>query len=119
MSNTEPQPAACPCERAPQPADQYDTYRAVGSDPTNGRYGMVTILHCHTCGQLWLHYQVEYEGFSRSGRFFMGPISADLADEITPCAAIPWLGSLPWYLFGGSYFDGHQGRTSLPLYADL
>lgn len=119
MSDLNPQPVSCDCLDTPLSGDQYEVVREVGADPTNGRYGQVTILRCQGCARLWLRYQVEYEGFSRSGRFFMGLIFPDLAAEISAEAAIPWLGSLPWYLFGGSYFDGRQGHTSQPLYVDL
>jgi hypothetical protein len=79
-------------------------------DATAGRFGEVTLLRCPACGQYWLRYALEYEHESESGRFFLGVIAPDVARGLGPEAAVGYLESLGWYLYGGSYFRG-QGRS--------
>ncbi len=43
------------------------------------------IARCLHCDRLWLRYAVEYEGFSHSGRWARGLITAD--DAKVPRAA--------------------------------
>jgi hypothetical protein len=50
----------------------FESVRDVGVDKTNGRYGEVRVDRCRSCGRLWLHYFVEYEAFSESGRCYRG-----------------------------------------------
>lgn len=102
---------ACPCQEEPQPFTHYDEVRAIGTDETNGRFGDVTLRRCNHCGCLWLHYLVEFESRSRSGRYFMGLITPDAAETLTAEAAVPYLESLDWHLYGGSFFDGKQGKS--------
>src|SRR6187200_2159565 len=81
--------------------DQID----IGVDKTHGRFGSVDLWRCKNCGRCWLHYFVEYEAFSRSGRWFRGLITEEQATRVTPENAAALLESLPWHFFGGSYFD--------------
>ena len=104
---------ACPCLNEPLAYNHYRPLRFVGIDPAAGRYGEVNIWQCLACGRLWLHYLLEQEAFTGSGRYFMGLISAEEAGCITPNEAFAYLNRLEWRLFGGSYF-GRKGRTSLP-----
>lgn len=108
----------CACQQSDARYTQFET-REVGWDETNGRYGLVTLKRCRSCRRLWLHYHVEYEAFSGSGRWARGLIRADVAEAITPEAAVPYLHGLEWYLYGGSYFDGVSGRRSGPMIWDL
>lgn len=100
----------CICLTEPQTFDQYAEVKFVGIDATNGRFGEVNIKQCKACGQLWLHYFVEYEAVTSSGRYFMGLIAPERADTITAESAVEYLNQLEWHLYGGSYFLGQKGR---------
>lgn len=76
----------------------------IGIDETVGRFGEVSILKCKLCGKMWLHYFVEYEAFSQSGRWYSGLISDEIAQTVTAETAVRVLESLDWYHYGGSYF---------------
>ena len=71
-------------------------------------YAEVTAHACRECGLLWLRYSVEYEGFSRSGRWARAHIAVPAADQITPESAVSHL-ERDEYAYGGSYFDGVSG----------
>lgn len=103
--------AACVCDQPDARFDCFDS-KAVGTDPTEGRYAEVSLLRCRHCSRRWLRYAVEYESFSRSGRWARGLISEQDAKTITPETAAAFLAGLPWHLYGGSYFDGASGRRS-------
>jgi hypothetical protein len=98
---------------------QYIPVRFLGIDKTNGRYGEVHIWRCKTCGQHWLHYSVEFEAFTKSGRYFMGLITPEIAETLSPASAIEYLDKLDWHLYGGSYFDGRKGKSQGKVNADL
>lgn len=104
----------CACEQGSAPFTQFDS-RSVGCDETDGRYADVTLYRCRTCARIWLRYMVEYEAFSRSGRWARGLISEAAAEDMTPERAVDHLNGLDWYLYGGSYFDGIVGRRSGPM----
>ena len=80
----------------------------VGIDYTHGRFGEVTIKRCVHCAAVWLHYLVEYEAFSQSGRWFRGLIDEARVATITAEGAIDTLKQLEWHFYGGSYF-AHAG----------
>jgi hypothetical protein len=107
-------PTGCACEQGSASYRQFES-RDLGCDQTEGRFAEVTLTRCRTCGRLWLRYLVEYEAFSRSGRWARGLISDEAARTITPEAAVPHLDGLDWYLYGGSYFDGVAGKRSGPM----
>ncbi len=109
----------CPCLDAPLASDQYEVVAHLGVDTTHGRYGEVTIRRCRHCGRWWLHYLVEYEAFSGSGRYFMGLIAPFDAKALTPKVAVSYLNSLDWHLHGGSYFGGKAGRSQGRVQVDL
>jgi hypothetical protein len=100
------------------PFQGYDTIRFIGVDTTNGRYGEVSLWQCKQCDRYWLHYLVEYEASTNSGRVFMGLITPQIADSLAPNDAIDYLDGLEWHLYGGSYF-GSKGRSSARVSADL
>jgi hypothetical protein len=113
MSESWPQ---CACFHPP--FDYRDFHCAeVGIDDTNGRFGRVTLETCRRCGTVWLVYQVEYEAFSGSGRWFRGVIASEDRSAITPRGAAACLEGLPWYFAGGSYFNspGVKSRGKLAL----
>lgn len=104
----------CRCEAPPILATLFDV-KFLGVDPTNGRYGEVTLETCRECGARWLCYAVAYEGFTGSGRWFRGLLDASPENENgdpTPEGAVAVLAALPWYLAGGSYFASTGHRTS-------
>ncbi len=108
----------CTCLNGPMNFSRYSRVKFIGIDKTNGRFGEVSLLQCKTCGRYWLHYLVEYEGFTGSGRWFMGLITQEIADSLSPRAAIEYLNRLDWHLYGGSYF-GKKGRSVGKVHADL
>lgn len=66
-------PDDCPCMNPPFDYRDYDE-KYIGRDEIKGRFGSVTIETCKNCGVLWLHYFVEYEAFTASGRWSRGLI---------------------------------------------
>jgi len=91
----------------------------IGIDETNGRFGEVSIRTCRQCSARWLHYAVEYEGFTRSARWFRGLLTPELQQRVTAANAVAVLAGLPWYLFGGSYFESTGSTGSGPPRVDL
>jgi hypothetical protein len=108
-------------DRCVDPQCRFDAFNQtdIGVDETNGRFGSVDIYCCKDCGRCWLHYHVEYEAFSRSGRWFRGLITPEQAASVTPENAAALLASLPWYFYGGSYFDTPGKQGSGPVQVDL
>jgi len=106
--------------RCMDPQCRFDAFDEtdIGVDKTNGRFGSVHLNRCKDCGRCWLHYQVEYEAFSRSGRWFRGLITPEQATSVTPETAVALLASLPWHFYGGSYFDSLGGKGSGPVWVD-
>jgi hypothetical protein len=99
---------SCRCWNGGADYRLFTHFRDLGTDMTDGRYADVAVLECRECGLLWLRYSVEYEGFSKSGRWARGNIGRPEAEAITPELAVQHLetGS---YMYGGSYFDGASG----------
>lgn len=102
---------SCPCLEVGQLHTHYQRIRSLGIDETHGRFGEVELWQCKSCGRYWLRYLVEYEHLTASGRYFMGLIMLEQADNLPPEKAIPYLESLDWHLYGGSYFDGKKGKS--------
>ena len=94
----------CQCYSPDARYDQFNKWRSIGTDMTNGRYADVRINACVNCGQLWLCYQVEYEAFTDSGRWGRGTIDPVKAETIRPQDATSCLAELPSYIRGGSFF---------------
>lgn len=114
-ANPPPRRTGCLCEQADASYSQFET-EVLGCDETEGRFADVTLNRCRTCRRLWLRYLVEYEAFSRSGRWARGLISEGAAAAMTPEHAVDHLNGLGWYLYGGSYFDGAVGSRSGPMH---
>lgn len=104
----------CRCERGDAPHTVFET-TPVGVDDTEGRFADVTVQRCRDCERYWLRYQVEYEAFSRSGRWARGLIDRPTLKLIAPEAAVGHLHGLDAYLYGGSRFDGEWGWKSGPM----
>jgi guanosine-3',5'-bis(diphosphate) 3'-pyrophosphohydrolase len=77
----------------------------IGCDLTNYRYGEVTLLKCNKCNRHWLKYFVEYEAFSKSGRWYRCIIDKETIEKITPENSVDFIESAEWHIKGGSYFD--------------
>ncbi len=101
-----PKLRACACD---DPQARYTVFDAefVGTEPEH--YGEVSLLTCRQCQRVWLRFQLEYEAFTASGRFYRGLISRKAAQQVTPENAVAILESLEWCIYGGSYF-GHAGK---------
>ncbi len=103
--------ANCRCMTPPFDYRDYDR-RDIGIDDSNGRFGEVAIETCKSCGSRWLRYFVEYEHIPRSGRWYRGLISAQIAGVVTPANAVEVLRELPWRYAGGSHFDSTGFRST-------
>lgn len=75
-------------------------------------YAEVAILACPDCERRWLRYVYEVEAFSRSGRWYLGLLSAEAAAGLAVHNAREILGQLEWYFYGGSYYKGRTGKAS-------
>src|SRR5690349_793813 len=91
----------------------------VGVDHTRGRFGDVNVRTCRACGRRWLHYHVEYEAFTASGRWYTALLPDGAEADLTPEAAIPLLERLPWHVYGGSYFRTAGRHGTGPFRADV
>ncbi|MFN4364045.1 hypothetical protein [Chryseobacterium hispalense] len=110
------QKLGCACEK---PTSTYTEFRSseLGIDKTNGRFTEVSIQQCKLCQRIWIRYFVEYESFSKSGRWYKGIVSKKDRPQITPENAVEYLESLDWYVYGGSYFEstGEFGQGKLDI----
>lgn len=97
----------CDCFAAPQA--HRATLKWLGMD---GQYAEVSILVCERCGQHWLKLLDELEGFTASGRWYMGGITAEQAEQVSADQAKAMLEGLEWYFYGGSYYGGLTGKTA-------
>ena len=110
--------STCECWNSAASYRQFHPALFVGVDETEGRYADVTLRECKQCDSLWLQYQVEYEGFSRSGRWARRQISHAEADQITPETALQHI-EADQYACGVLYFDGEPGWRSGPMRWDI
>ncbi len=108
----------CRCMTPPFDFRDYDI-ESLGIDETNGRFGDVTVETCKRCGAQWLRYFVEYEGMPSSGRWYRGLVSPEMLSGLTPDQAPAVLAGLPWYFYGGSYFETSGQKGCGPLFVDL
>ena len=105
----------CPCWHSGVSHRQFSHFRSVGVDETEGRYAEVSVEECHECHLLWLRYAVEYEGFSKSGRWARGNIGRPDAATITPEQAADHLAAGD-HAYGGSRYDGVSGWRTGPMH---
>lgn len=109
---------SCECQNPKANYLVFDS-EEIGIDHKNGRYGEVSIKTCKKCGSKWLHYFVEYESFSRSGRWFRGAISKDEVLKITAENAEDYLNKADLWFAGGSYFDSSGFKNNGEIKLDL
>ncbi len=100
---------ACACNEAGPRYPHAIVERQVGRDETKGRFANVDVIRCGQCGQLWINYLVEHEGFTAAGRWGSALIDEARAKTITPEEAPAYIEAAPWLIDGGSYY-GHGGR---------
>ena len=98
---------ACACFAAP--ATHLIGTTALGLD---SQLAEVSVLICQDCGQHWLRYFYEVEAFTGSGRWYLGAITLEQLASLTLERAKNTLENLNWYYYGGSYYEGRNGRTS-------
>ncbi len=105
---TNPQPSHdCDCFHGNFHYENFER-RELGMDDD---YGEVSIHKCRSCGGFWLHYLMEYEHLTASGRWFRGMITPEAAASAKASSARKILESLEWYFRGGSAFGGQVIRT--------
>ena len=95
---------------------RYDTFdeRPLGQGE---QFSEITLKTCRTCGRRWLHLLLEFEGTSRSGRWYRGLLAPEQAPS--PETAPALLAALSGYFAGGSHFNGRVHRRSGPIPLDL
>ena len=86
--------------------------RYLGADD---HYGEVTVFRCTRCGRCWLHYLMEYEYLTASGRWCEGEISPEVAASLKPNDAIPLFDKMEWFHCSGSAFGGKLRRVTGPI----
>ncbi len=107
----------CRCMTPPFDHRDFDSV-ALGVDETDGRFGEVSIETCRLCGRKWLRYLVEYEAFSRSGRWYRGLVTDEIARTVRPESAVDILQSLAWRFAGGDYFESTGFKSTGPVIVD-
>ena len=109
--------AECACLTPPLYYGNFNVKRLTGCDETNSWFGEVSIETCKQCGAKWLQYFVEYEAFTKSGRWYRGIITDEVSHTVTLQNAVSILQGLDWWICGGSYFNGKisRGRGRLKL----
>ena len=90
---------------APQSLD----FKELGMDK---RYAEVSVSNCKNCGRHWLRYFYENEGFTASGRWYLGSLTSEQLSELSLENAKQTLENLDWYYCGGSYFSGRVSKAS-------
>jgi len=85
--------------------------RYIGADD---QYGEVTVLVCKRCGRCWLHYLIEYEYLTASGRWLEGEISPHVAASLEPNAAVGLFDKMQWFHCSGSAFGDKLRRVTGP-----
>jgi hypothetical protein len=108
----------CICMKPPFHYADFDSME-IGVDETNGRFGEVSIKSCRRCKRKWLHYHIEYQAFSESGRWYRGLLSDEVAKSVTPATAVGILEDLDWHFYGGSYFKTKGRKGSGQISVDL
>lgn len=89
--------------------------KVLGVDQAIRWSGDVSMDRCKKCGREWLKYLYENEAFTKSGRWYLGLITPEQAQEVTAGTALALLASLSWHFYGGSYYDSTGQRRDEPL----
>ena len=99
----------CACEDPKARFDVFET-RGLGTDAL---YGESSLKTCKTCGRVWLHYLLEFEGTTGSGRWYRGLLAE--GEQVDPAKAAERFAAMPDYLAGGSFFKGQAHRRKGPI----
>lgn len=94
----------CECQNPQSKNSQFER-NFLGIDEQKGRFGEVSIDTCKACQSKWIYYFVEYEAFSKSGRWFRALINSKDIDKITPLNAVDFFDENSFCIAGGSYYD--------------
>ncbi len=118
MSQRKNKKLDCVCENPPL---NYLNYIScyIGIDKTNWRFADVNIEKCIHCNRKWISYLVEFESFTKSGRWYRGIVLENDLIKITPENSIKYIENLNWYIFGGSYFDSRGKIGKGKVHVDL
>src|SRR5438105_1658814 len=81
---------------------------------TDDQYGEVTVLRCTRCARCWLHYLMEYEYLTASGRWLEGEISPAVAASLKANDAVDLFDRMEWFHCSGSAFRGELRRVTGP-----
>ena len=112
VAETTDKEEACPCLIVDTHVEYVGQITYLGSDD---QFGEVSVHKCKRCGRHWLHYLMEYEYLTASGRWFRGVISPDTAATLQPKDATAVFDKLEWYFRGGSAYGGKVLTTRGPL----
>lgn len=110
---------ACKCMTPPLDYRDFETHSASDQFSDDRYGGEITVEACKHCGMNWLRYFVEYPAFTSSGRWCRGIVTDDELSKLTTDNALSFLESLPWYLYGGSYFETTGKLGKGPFHAGL
>ena len=102
---------SCRCEEPDAPIDLFER-TFLGTDYL---FAEVCIDLCRACRRQWLHYHLEYEGFTGSGRWYRGLLPPGAAVTTRNAALV--FADLEWYWAGGSRRRGQvvRGAGSIDL----
>jgi hypothetical protein len=78
---------------------------------TDSQIAEVAVQACSNCGRPWLRYTYELEGFSNSGRWFIGALTDEQLAFLKADDAKSLLEQMSRYYYGGSYYGGMTGWT--------
>jgi transposase-like protein len=94
----------CPC-KAPQCNAENFNFSFWATDTTNNRFAEISIYTCKHCNSQWVHYFVEYEAYSKSGRWYRCRITPLQLQQLTANNTVDFLEQAADYFYGGSYFN--------------
>jgi len=90
----------------------------LGIDETNLRLAGVWLKICRSCETIWLYYEVNYRPLPNTERWFRGIIDLDMIIGLWPHNAVERLEGLPWYFYGGEFFNSEGQKGSGMLLVD-
>ena len=96
----------CICHNPPFKAVSFQI-NSLGSDHN---FADITQEMCNKCGQGWIKYFLEDEGFSNSGRWWRVPFS-DACPSFSEAKS--FIEKQTWCWVGGSYYDSAAGGIKI------
>lgn len=108
----------CTCFEPESFRDDFER-TVLGLDRTSANgLAEVSLDRCRRCGQLWLHYFVDYPDVADSSRWYRAPVTPEMAQAVAPERAVAILEGLPWRLRGGAYYGRRGERSTGPVVLD-